>query len=253
MKKLLLAVSLGFTMFTAANAQCVINTSYTVPGYYPDTIQNLPFAYVGTPYGTDLQFKVKPDTVTQLGTFPILQIAIDSVVGMPAGFSYTPNPTSGVFPGGSNGCVWISGNPTSGQELGGPNNDGVYPITVFFTATVSVFTIPTDFPGTQPGYKIHIFPPNGLKEADLNKFSISQPMPNPASGRTDFQFNTLQGGEVEFTLYNVLGSEVKKEKIKADKGVNRYHLDVATLAPGVYVYALRQGSNVVTRRLTVTN
>src|ERR1041385_3197087 len=70
------------------------NTNYSI---IPDTVTNLPYAYVALGYNTDLQFHIQPDTTTQQGTFPITQVHIDSVTGIPANFGYTPNPTSGTF------------------------------------------------------------------------------------------------------------------------------------------------------------
>lgn len=253
MMKKLLAIAFCVSAFTAANAQCTINTSYTVPGIYPDTVTNLPIAYVGTGYTTDLQFRVLQDTVTQLGTFPVQDAHIDSIVGIPAGFNYTFNPASGTFPGGSNGCVQVTGLATAGQENGGPQSNGIYPIIVYYTATVVVFTVPTAFPTTKTGYRIQIVNNVGMKDEDLSHFSVSAPMPNPATGKTDIHFNTLQAGDVEFTLFNVLGSEVKKETIKADKGINNYRLDASALAAGMYIYSMREGNSLVTRRLSVTH
>jgi len=266
MKKLL-AGAFFLSAFAGAHAQCVINQSvFTGPNDYgivPDTIVNLPIAYVGTAYSTDIQFHVDPDTaVTQ--PFPmtvdIIKVKIDSVTGMPAGFTYTPNPSNGEIlttshnpPGTGYGCVLLSGNPSAGQETGGPNSDGIYPLVVHYTGTAMVFNTPTAVPATQTGYRIHIMPASGLKDEELNRFSVTAPMPNPTSGKTKFEFNTLQGGEVEFMLYNTLGSLVKKETIKAEKGINTYQLDASVLAPGMYVYSLRQGGAVLTRRMTVTH
>ncbi|MCA6362469.1 MAG: T9SS type A sorting domain-containing protein [Bacteroidetes bacterium] len=256
MKKLftLLAVT-AFTSFLGA--QCTINSSvFSGPNDYgilPDTVTNLPVAFVGSPYTTDLQVHVDPDTVTALGTFPITQIVIDSVSGLPAGFTYLSNPVNGVMPGGSFGCVGVTGTATSGQELGGPASNGVYPIIVFFTATVNVLSVPTAFPATLTGYRIEIDAPNSLPVIESLRFAVNAPAPNPSDARTEFRFNAPVNGQVEFHLYNMLGAEVARQTIDAEKGSNRFTLETAALPAGVYMYSFRMGNSTVTRRLTISH
>jgi hypothetical protein len=239
-------------LFGAAN-----NTNYSI---IPDTITNLPIAYVGTGYNTDLQFHIQPDTVTQLGTFPITQVQIDSVVGIPAGFTYLPNPSSGTFttpthtpPGTGYGCVAVTGLATSGQELGGPNNDGVYPLIVYYTGTVVIFSQPTPMPAQKTGYKLVIMPANGISTFEANHFSVAQNSPNPSNDRTEFKLSVPVGGNVHFTLYNLLGSVVREENISATKGTNDFALETASLSDGVYMCSFRQGNAIVTRRITVSH
>ncbi len=257
MKKFYVIVS-GLLLSLGASSQCVINQSvFAGPNDYgivPDTIQNLPIAYVGTPYVTDLQLHVLQDTTTSLGTFPFQDFTIDSVVGLPAGFTYMPNPTNGVIPGGGYGCVGLSGNPTAGQETGGPNNDGVYPITVYFTAIVLVFNVPTAFPATWTGYRVHIQNATSLSPAVQNfTFGSAQNAPNPADFRTEFRYTTPNGGEVEFTMYNMVGAVVKKSKLNAERGLNKFTMDTSILPAGVYMYSFKMGDQIVTRRMTVTH
>ncbi|TND08861.1 MAG: hypothetical protein FD123_1715 [Bacteroidetes bacterium] len=268
-KKLLFSVALIGITATAAEAQCVINPSVflspTDYGIIPDTITNLPLAYVGTPYSTDIQFNIDPDTVVNQPPFgninvDITQVHIDSVVGLPAGFTYTANPvsatittTSATPPGTGFGCVQLTGNPTAGQETGGPTNNGIYPIVVHYTGTAIVLSVPTQVPATETGYFVHIMPANGFKEEELSRFALSVPVPNPAVAKTSIQFNTTHAGQVDFTLYNVLGSVIKQDKIKSEKGINTYQLDVSTLPAGMYVYSMRDGDKMLTRRMTVTH
>lgn len=257
MKKFYIVVSIAL-LSLGANAQCVINQSvFAGPNDYgivPDTIQNLPIAYVGTPYVTDLQIHVLQDTTTNLGTFPFQDFTIDSVVGLPAGFSYLPNPSNGVIPGGGYGCVGLTGNPTQGQETGGPANNGIYPITVYFTAVVLVFNVPTEFPSTWTGYRVHIQNPTSVaSNVSSYAFSVVQNAPNPSDTRTEFKFTTPQGGDVEFVLYNMVGAVVKKTNLNTERGMNKYSLDTSVLPAGVYMYSFRSGDQIITRRMTVTH
>lgn len=266
MKKIYALFAAGILAGTAAFAQCTPNpslfgaannTNYTI---IPDTITNLPIAYVTVGYNTDLQFHIQPDTVTGLGTFPITQVQIDSVVGMPAGFSYIPNPSSGTFttptnspPGTGYGCVAVTGTATAGQELGGPNNDGIYPIIVYYTGTVVIFNVPTAMPAVKTGYKLVIQPFNNVATVENIKFGVAQNNPNPADNNTEFRLTAPNSGQVQVTLYNVLGSVVSQESISAAKGTNRYQLETAGLADGVYMCSFRMGNAVITKRITVSH
>lgn len=256
MKKLYILAVLALTTVTAG-AQCVINQSvFSGPTDYrilPDTVTGLPLATVGVGYTTDMQFHVQPDTTTGLGTFPFVDITIDSISGIPANFSYLPNPTNGVFPGGSYGCVGVTGSPVAGQELGGPNSDGVYPIIVYFTAHVDVFNVITPFPSTKTGYKIQIQAANNVVSTSAINFTVNQNVPNPSDKSTDFTFQNPSNGTVHFTLYNILGETVKQTNISAVRGENRYSVSTSELPAGVYFYEFRSGTSIVTRRMTVTH
>jgi hypothetical protein len=241
----------------AAFAQCTINQSvFNGPNDYsihPDTTTNLPMATVSVAYSTDLQFHVQPDTTTGLGTFPFIDVTIDNISGIPAGFSYSTNPSNGVFPGGSYGCAAVSGMATAGQELGGPNSDGVYPIEVYVTAHVSVFSVPTSFPDTIRGYKIRIQAANSVPSVSNVNFTVSQSIPNPSDKQADFIFSNPTTDNVHFSLYNILGENVKSTTINAVKGENHYQLNTSELPAGVYLYTFRSGTTTVTRRMTVSH
>ena len=58
---------------------------------------------------------------------------------------------------------------------------------------------------------------------------------------------------MQFTMYNVLGSVVKKESVAATKGYNHYVLETSSLSAGVYICSFRMGDAVVTRRITVSH
>ena len=125
------------------NAQCVIDSSQTGAGVYPDT---LPVATAGQPYSVDVTFVMLTDT---LG-LTIYNYQIANVVGLPVGISWQCNN----FANGCNydpavslfGCVALTGTPII------PGN---YIMTVTVVADVQLVglqTIPFDVPFTvQPG------------------------------------------------------------------------------------------------------
>ncbi|MBI3509872.1 MAG: T9SS type A sorting domain-containing protein [Bacteroidetes bacterium] len=256
----------GILLAIASHSQCTINSSLFGPpnntnySIIPDTITNLPIAYVGTPYNTDLQFHIQPDTVTMFGTFPITQVQIDSVTGIPANFTYLPNPSTGTFttptatpPGTGYGCVAVTGLAVAGQELGGPNSDGVYPLIVYYTATVVIFSVPTPEATTKTGYKLVIQPANGFNSYEIKQFSVATNSPNPADDHTDFRFNIPNAGNVNLVIYDVLGNVIKQDIISVAKGTAQYDLNTSELSSGVYLCSFRMGNSVVTKRITVSH
>ncbi|MFM7903469.1 MAG: hypothetical protein ACKPAD_15980, partial [Bacteroidota bacterium] len=116
-KKLLLSTVLVFGTAHLASAQCVPDPTITIPGIYPDSATGLSSGVVGTPYTQVIQAKVPVDTVVSINGLPptnitISNITVTGVTGLPPGLTYSTTPANGIFPGGSNGCMLVSGTPT---------------------------------------------------------------------------------------------------------------------------------------------
>ncbi|HKR07170.1 MAG TPA: PKD domain-containing protein [Bacteroidia bacterium] len=151
MKKILLLMALACPPVFAAAQSCTPDLSITQPGMYPDIATNLPYAYVGVPYSTSVQFKVLTDTTISGTPVTVTSVTLDSVAGMPAGFTWSSNPANHLFPGGSNACASLWGNPTSGMT-------GVHPLIVHLTVRGLAFGfIPVTQKETVNGYKIKIY------------------------------------------------------------------------------------------------
>lgn len=134
------------------NAQCIIDSTQTAAGVYPDT---LPDATAGQPYSIDVTFVMLTDT---LG-LTIYNYQILSVAGLPVGLNWQCNAAAG----GCNydpsvsvyGCVLVSGTPLVA---------GTYTMTVTVVADVQLvgqqvipFDVPlTVLPGvvTNPGFSM---------------------------------------------------------------------------------------------------
>lgn len=106
MKKIVLACLLVFTALNAF-AQCTPNTSYTLPGIYPDT---LPTGTVGQAYSTDITFMMPLDTMG----YPFTNFQIQTVT-LPVGLTWLcSNWSTGCnYDPQANqyGCVNVSGTP----------------------------------------------------------------------------------------------------------------------------------------------
>ena len=211
MKRTLLLLSFVSFGVYQANAQCTITPSCTpdaATGYcsVPDPATPLPDGEVGTPYSTVIQISVG----TTASGINVTNAEITGMI-LPAGLSYSLNPASGIIPGGSNGCVEISGTPTSEVTAGtatlqvvGNTDFGAVPIDLDYTITINAGTA-TITEVTSP-----------------NLFSL---FPNPAT--SDLTVKVTKPMEIE--IFNVLGTKVISESIKTSKTIN-----VSNLNSGVY-------------------
>lgn len=142
MKKLLPLLTLLFPVLLSAQV-CNINTSYTQPGIYPDT---LPTATVGQPYSADITFVLPLDTMGyDFTNFHILTCTL------PVGLTWQCNASANncnYDPWVNQyGCVNVSGTPLLA---------GFYPIAV---TVIADLTIATGIPVTFQVY-INIVPNN---------------------------------------------------------------------------------------------
>ena len=90
----------------------------------------------------------------------ILGMDLTSVIGLPAGFSYSCDPPTCFFPGGSTGCINIvSSGPTINQV-------GLYPLTLMTTTTVDAgFGIPIPQDDVIDDYYIEVLNFNGCTDS----------------------------------------------------------------------------------------
>jgi hypothetical protein len=72
--------------------------------------------------------------------------------------------------------------------------------------------------------------------------SVGNPCPNPFNPSTTIEFNLLNAGMVEFTMYNITGSVVDQNRVVYNQGANRFTWNAASLPSGIYfIVANHQG------------
>lgn len=248
MKKILFFLCILFASYTAFT-QCVPDVTITQPGIYPDSATGLAPGIVGQPYNQVMQIKVPVDTpVVYLGfslIATIQSIQLMSFTNLPPGITYACNPANCTFPGGSNGCVLLSGTP---------NTAGVYvPVAIVkTTASVNLFgqTITLTQNDTVDYYTI-VIGVTGLSEINPSVLNLGQNYPNPALSKTMIDFYAPANGEYQFKLFNLIGKEVQSQQLNVKKGVNTIEVTVKDLPPGVYMYSLSGNNSTLTRRLIV--
>jgi hypothetical protein len=248
MKKCILFVStLLIISFTAALSQCVPGTS-TNSGITPDSATGLAVAMQGQPYTQVLQIRVPTDTVVEFipgvpVTVTILTIQLTSFTGLPAGLTYSCTPSNCVFPAGTNGCVEISGTPTT---------PGTYPLMAIISTTGSFFGQPVIQVDTVDYYVLNVSAATGIAEYNTAGFSLGQNSPNPFSDFSDIDILAPVQTEVEFRIFNMIGKEVYNRQIQAEAGINRIRIDGRDFAPGIYMYTATLSGRTISQRMVVT-
>lgn len=227
-------------------AQCIPDITLTQPGIYPDSATGLPAGTVNQPYSEVIQARVLTDTVYNNLPAIITNITITGVTGLPPGLTYACNPASCVFPGGSNGCLLLSGTPTVA---------GAYNINVDLSINGTIFGVPVPpVPQSIDYYVITINPTATGLGGDLSslKFDLLQNTPNPASTFTDVAFTSPIGGDFTLKIFNMIGKEVYKQIIRGMAGKNTTRVLLDDYTPGVYMLSLENGNTVVTKRMIVS-
>jgi len=252
MKKTLLILTFVFASIFA-NAQCTPDAQFTAAGVYPDTVTGLAPAYVGQSYHQNITIITPADTVVDvLGN--MVQVTIDSinltsVTGLPSGFSYTCDPPSCGFPGGTSECaeLYSTVNPTA-------SDIGLY--NIIFETTSYASNVP--FIGTMTqddiidSYYIEISAATStINQFDNTTFELQAVYPNPVMNQAKVQFISGLNADIVFKIYNLLGEEIESQLISSSRGVNTVNLNTSSYSEGIYLYSINNGNKVLTKRMVV--
>ncbi len=83
-------------------------------------------------------------------------------------------------------------------------------------------------------------------------YALAQNYPNPFNPSTNIQFELPESGNVELLVFDILGRQVATlidDRMEA--GYHQIRFDARNLASGVYLYQLRAGNTVLTKKLTL--
>lgn len=227
MKKTLLLSALLISSLSRLNAQCAITPgcSAATTGYCTTPAANtpLPNASEATPYSTTIQVSIG----SSAGGLTINDVTITSITGLPIGMTYSTNPTNGILPANSNGCILIAGTAPVGSA-------GSYTATANISANTNLGVFPTTvtWPLTVTGSV-------GIKSYSIANMIIT---PNPATSElvisADFHFAKIQ-------IIDALGKIV----ISHDANYSSQTIiDVHNLSKGIYFLQANDGSKLITRK-----
>lgn len=226
--------------------------SGSTSGIIPD---ELPHAYEEVPYNTTIQFKVPTTSTYDLAGTPynvtITDITLTGISGLSAipysgsnQFSFSSNPSSGVFPAGAVCCVQLFGTPALGTAGNTYNLSINLKIHAQFGGTIS-------YDSTVTVYKIVVDPNTSIPTINRTKFDMSQNYPNPVKDKTNISFNVPNRDVVVFRVYNLVGGVIYEKTINAKAGVNVVTLQADDFDQGVYFYSMTYNNMTLTKRLIV--
>jgi hypothetical protein len=246
-RNLLLPATLVLFSCVSASAQCTPDVS-CIPsgqtyGICPDSATGLAIGTVGVPYSQVVSMKVPADG-SDFGqpSAMITSIDITSVDSLAPGLSYTCSPPSCSFPGNSNGCILITGTPTTVWNK---------QIIVNADAHATIFGFPATLPQENKQYRSIVQAPASVNDLDMSTFDVGQNSPNPFTGKTEIRFSSTENTEIEFKVFNTIGALVFSQTYKAEKGLNTIIIQDNSFAPGAYLYSVKNGSRTITKRMIV--
>ena len=254
MKKIIFTLVIFLTTHVLY-AQCTPDMSITSPGIYPDEITNLPEAYVGQPYIAQIDVLTPLDTSVSLSglnvNVTIDNIELTSVTGLPNNFSYSCNPPTCIFPGGSYACaeIFSTSDPTSADI-------GYYPLTM--TTSTLAINVPLIGSITQLDTVDYFYIDISNTAATIEQLTnstlkILDVYPNPVSNQANFQFVIGKSEHVDFYIIDCLGKIISYKKIHAVTGVNKFQFDLSEFSEGIYSYSFVTSNKFISKKLFVTD
>jgi hypothetical protein len=250
-KKLLFAFFFAAGFAHYANGQACTPGNFTGHGIHPDSATGFVPGYANQPYTQLITVVVPQDTTPP---FPPIPISWDSTVliniqGLPNGFTYACWNTSAPnarcrWKGNTTGCAIITGNPTIADT-------GTYHLTVHTNNYLGGSSSPIAY--TINYYKIRINGPLGLVNLDPNKFMVGDCSPNPFTNKTEIKFNAPDQKLLTIKVYNMVGVEVYSTTYRPVRGINQFDFERNTLPSGIYVYAISNGEQTISKRMVISN
>ncbi|MBL7827337.1 MAG: T9SS type A sorting domain-containing protein [Saprospiraceae bacterium] len=217
------------TMLYALNDACIThpyNQSVTVN--VPTSFQNIPMTNV---------------TIATTG----------AVSNLPVGLTYSCDPPNCVFNAGTLGCIRIYGTPTSANVA-----PDTFDLGITVTINLLLGSVPLVFPGQLPGNNHYYL---ALKDAQCLVGAYDQHVdlayiktsPNPFSGETTISVETIEGGDYNFEVFNVVGQNVHTRAIRLEAGQNQIRFDGNDLPNGSYFYTIGNKNGKIARQIVVAH
>ncbi|MBK9336353.1 MAG: T9SS type A sorting domain-containing protein [Lewinellaceae bacterium] len=244
---------------SAAQA-CVRDSSLLLSGdllspapYSPDSpFYNLKTACIAEVYSQSVTVFV-PDSFDYQGVIKVKILSVtlppNAVSNMPTGMAYSCDPPNCTFQPMSLGCIQLQGTPSA------QNMPDTFDLGITANVTTILGTFPIVFPGdAAPGNHYYLL----LKEQGQCVSASSDPgspfgsvraMPNPVTGQTTIEVQSIQSGVFLFEVFDLFGKQMHNEKVQLYEGENRFSFDAGNLPAGTYLYTVGDANGKSVRRL----
>jgi hypothetical protein len=87
---------------------------------------------------------------------------------------------------------------------------------------------------------------------DVEGFTLSQNIPNPANNRTRIDYSIPEAGEVIFNVHSVSGQLLYSQTIEANNGKQSLELNTSSFAAGIYFYSIEYKGQRLVKRMMIS-
>ncbi len=237
---------------------CVRDSSIIASGallspapYTPtEPFYNLKDACIDHPYNQSVTINV-PDAFQGIPVTKVSVATSGAISDMPAGLTYACDPPNCVFPAKSLGCIVLYGTPTSANIA-----PDTFDLGITATVTTAFGDIPLTFPGqVAPGshYYLALKSPAclvGTYERG-SQFTMLKNVPNPFNNQTVITAESLNAGDFQFEVFDLLGQRVYNQTLRLEVGLNQFTFDAGQLSNGSYFYTLSNRDGKAARRMVI--
>lgn len=209
---------------------------------YPLTV-NIP-DMITVPFG---------NTTITIGLESAILDTANAVTGLPKGIRYYCNPGNCMMAKNQLGCVVLKGKATA------ENTPGNYDLVINLKLITQAGTFDVAFPGpffpgkyfltvAEPGSQACLTSPvRDFKASGVSHLAF----PIPARDHLNINVNAIQSGQASLFIRDVSGRTMLTVPLNLNKGNNALSVPVSGLQNGAYVYSLRIGKSVYSRRFAI--
>lgn len=250
MKTPILALLFSFGLFTMGVSQCTPDPLYadSVFGVWPDTMTNFPPAVLNQGYFAQIDILV-PNNASLIPGFSLPPLPIDSgsvetVLGLPAGLTYTCNSQT------SNDCTFLASQQGCATITGIPTETGTFILNLDLVAHLVLLGSPISVPIAFDGYRIVVTEePLSIEDLNRDQPGLYQNKPNPFKASTIIPFYLHRNEVVKLRVMDMLGQEVDFEEIQGKRGDNNFIYQPEGLESGIYLYSIETSAGIITKRM----
>jgi hypothetical protein len=95
------------------------------------------------------------------------------------------------------------------------------------------------------------FRTTGLANNEKISGAVTNIFPNPSKGNMTIQYNSSANSSVQMLAYDLMGRIIFNQESYATEGTNSFSVNIHDLAPGVYVFEIKNGTDVSRMKFSI--